>query len=248
MSGIFNPPRALQVPFNPVGNIAATNVQAMGEELDNEKVAKSGDTINGNLFIETGRFLIGSITAFVTRQGPFNVTPNVQIQSTGADASFLMARFSADGSPGRIFFSKSRGALGAYSAINSGDELGAFSFAGSDNTKMLNGASIVANFEGVLGADYAPTRLKFLTSDGSATPSVELSIGPTGNICAGPTDSEVVIDNARNHVFRRYTVGTKPDASVNAGRGAMITPTSGNERLYTSNGTDWYDGAGVVLA
>ena len=39
------------IAFTPAGNIAATNVQAALVELDNEKVAKAGDTMTGNLIV-----------------------------------------------------------------------------------------------------------------------------------------------------------------------------------------------------
>jgi hypothetical protein len=42
---------AATVTFTPAGNIAATNMQAAIVELDNEKVAKAGDTMTGNLTI-----------------------------------------------------------------------------------------------------------------------------------------------------------------------------------------------------
>jgi hypothetical protein len=42
------------ITFAPAGNIAATNVQAALVELDNEKVAKAGDTMTGNLTLPNG--------------------------------------------------------------------------------------------------------------------------------------------------------------------------------------------------
>lgn len=51
------------VTFNPAGTIAATNVQTAVQELDSEKVAKSGDTMTGNLnFSGTGLRLTGDFS------------------------------------------------------------------------------------------------------------------------------------------------------------------------------------------
>lgn len=45
-------PDAAFIKNTPAGGIAATNVQAAINELDNEKVSKSGDTMTGNLIVE----------------------------------------------------------------------------------------------------------------------------------------------------------------------------------------------------
>lgn len=49
---------ATNVSFTPAGNISATNVQAAVEELDNEKLAKAGGTVTGELLIGTGGSLV----------------------------------------------------------------------------------------------------------------------------------------------------------------------------------------------
>jgi hypothetical protein len=49
---------ASNVGFTPTGNIASTNVQGAITELDNEKVAKAGDTMTGNLAMGTGTTII----------------------------------------------------------------------------------------------------------------------------------------------------------------------------------------------
>lgn len=56
---------AATITFTPAGNIAATNVQAALVELDNEKVAKAGDTMTGNLTInKSNPSLVLQKTAF----------------------------------------------------------------------------------------------------------------------------------------------------------------------------------------
>lgn len=45
---------ATAIIFAPAGNVSATNVQAAIQELDNEKVAKAGDTMTGHLSLPTG--------------------------------------------------------------------------------------------------------------------------------------------------------------------------------------------------
>jgi len=54
MQGPPGAPSAIDVPFTPAGNIAATNTQAAIAELDAEKVKISGDTMVGHLALPTG--------------------------------------------------------------------------------------------------------------------------------------------------------------------------------------------------
>ena len=49
---------ASNVGFTPTGNIASTNVQGAIAEVDNEKIAKAGDTMTGNLAMGTGTTII----------------------------------------------------------------------------------------------------------------------------------------------------------------------------------------------
>jgi len=53
------PLSAALVPFTPAGSIAANTVQAAIQELDSEKVSKSGDTMTGTFTLNSGQFRIG---------------------------------------------------------------------------------------------------------------------------------------------------------------------------------------------
>ena len=48
---------AADIPVTPAGQLSATNVQAALQELDNEKVAKAGDTMTGPLFIDNSGWI-----------------------------------------------------------------------------------------------------------------------------------------------------------------------------------------------
>ena len=54
---VNSPPGGAGISNTPSGNIPATNVQAAINELDSEKVSKTGDTISGNLNV-TGNVLV----------------------------------------------------------------------------------------------------------------------------------------------------------------------------------------------
>lgn len=167
-----------------------------------------------------------------------DVTPNVQINSTGTAASFMMGRWSANTGPGRIFFAKSRGsAVGMHTAVAANDELGGFAFAGSDGTAFRDGAHIRAVVAGAPVSNRTPTRLVFDTTDGSAAVGARVSVEPGGELAMGPAFTPV-IDANRHHRLREYTVATLPSASP-AAQMIYVSDGSSNRRLAVSDGTNW---------
>jgi hypothetical protein len=70
-----------------------------------------------------------------------------------------------------------------------------------------------------------------------------------GNSSVTTTLLQGVVSTTTAFKLPSYTVGTVPAASTGAGCLVYISnPTTGNPRAYTSNGTNWYDGAGTLLA
>lgn len=70
----------------PAGNIASTDLQTTVNELDAEKVSKSGDTISGNLII-TGNLDIQGTTTTVDTTNLEVADKNININNGGSDAS-----------------------------------------------------------------------------------------------------------------------------------------------------------------
>ena len=174
-------------------------------------------------------------------------TPNVQINSTGAAASFLMARWGANASPGRIFFGKSRGtAIGTHAAIAANDELGGFAFAGSDGSAFRDGAHIRAVATGTQVSNRTPSRIVFDTTDGSAAVNTRVSIEPGGELAMG-TGFNTVIDANRHHRLRAYAVATLPSASP-AGQLIFVSDGSSNRHIAVSDGSDWRFADGNVVS
>jgi hypothetical protein len=140
----------------------------------------------GDKFASAGALALGNTALFTTISASGAVTPLSQVQSTGANAAFLAARFSNDANAPRLFFAKSRGASpGTHGAIASGDDLGGISLSGSDGTAMRHGASIHAIATGAAGVNGAPTKLQLDTSDGTVAPATRMEIGPNGNVAIG---------------------------------------------------------------
>lgn len=101
------------------------------------------------------------------------VTPDWQMNGTTAAASFFgLSRYSNGANSPSIYIAHSRGAtIGTHGVLSSGDQLGAFSFFGSDGTVFREGVRIVAETDGAPGASDMPGRLRVLvTPDGNVTP------------------------------------------------------------------------------
>jgi hypothetical protein len=87
---------AIAINNTPAGNISATNVQAAINELDNEKVAKAGDTMTGPLMLQPpagGAYLVinaldgqGQAMINIGMQG----NPSWQVGAQGGSGQFLI--------------------------------------------------------------------------------------------------------------------------------------------------------------
>lgn len=88
-----------------------------------------------------------------------------------------------------LFLGRSRGtANNDYTAVASGDGLGAISFQGADGTEFVEAASIRGHVDGTPGANDMPGRLMFFTTpDGSATSTERMRITSGGNLLVGTT-------------------------------------------------------------
>lgn len=75
---------AASTTFTPAGNIAATDVQAALVELDNEKVAKAGDTMTGNLVLPAGTGALPSLNfTGATTNGLSSSASNLNLSIAG---------------------------------------------------------------------------------------------------------------------------------------------------------------------
>jgi hypothetical protein len=193
----------------------------------------------GNLFGSAGG-IFGNTSFFTTSSGPGSTTtPTLQVQAPNSAASFLMARFSNDASPGRIFFAKSRGTtLGAVGATSSGDDLGAFFFAGADATAMRHGAVIKAQQTGATTTTSTPSKLEFDTADGTAGATNRMEIGPNGNVGIGVgystgTDILSVAGTLAPSADNVYTAGRSGArfAAIWAANGAIQTSDMNDKDL-----------------
>lgn len=191
------------------------------------------------MFDASRRFVIGGATAFVTELNGTSVTPNFQILANGVNASMLMARFSNDTTPGRIYFAKSRNTtVGSHTIVQADDQLGSFAFGGSDGAAIANGAFIAAFVDGSPSSNSMPTRLTFQVSpSGSEAPVEALRISSTGAITHRANAQQIV--DANSHLqLRSYAKASLPSAAT-AGQLIYVSDDTGGATPAFSDGTNW---------
>lgn len=210
--------------FTPAGNISATNTQAAIEELDDEKVAKAGDTMTGQLNI---------------------LTANLSVVGDGGAHGMEAFRYQDNTGAPFITLKKSRGSVATPTNVNGSDQAGQInmrvrvsSTGGPDNDGFYN----VANIRGfVIAATPSTTdtegQIQFLlTPPGSTTTTEILRFEhATGMSMYG---ANPVIDQNRHHQLRSYTVAGLPSAAT-AGQMIYVSNESGGAVPAFSDGTNW---------
>lgn len=137
----------------------------------------------------SGNLVVGGTSPLTTRFSTLSLTPRLGSVGSGAGTCSLGAyRFSADSSAPGIYLAKSRAATADFTAVNSGDLLGAISFAGADGVQMTEGARITAVVRGAVAADTMPTGLDFYVNPGTGTtPAIAMRLDQTGALYLGTT-------------------------------------------------------------
>ena len=152
-------------------------------------------TSNGDINITpngTGNFVLHGNLTFdssgnITKTGQLNITPTTGLSignnSTLVDGSLYVTRnsYTSTFTQGFVFaqhhttadavnftFYRSRGTGAAPTAVSNGDDLADISFVGHDGTNRATGAAISATVEGTPTLGHVPTKLSFVTDNGTA--------------------------------------------------------------------------------
>jgi hypothetical protein len=133
----------------------------------------------------SGRLLVGTSAGYgVASSG----LARFQVGSTAADIHASLTDWSNLNQGGVLAFGAARGgAVGDYTVVQNGDNLGSMRFAGADGTDLQSqGASIAAQVDGTPGANDMPGRLVFsTTADGASSPTERLRITSAGLVGIG---------------------------------------------------------------
>lgn len=126
-------------------------------------------------------------TYFYTGTG-FNATPRI-LSHTFDLFSSCVGGYSWGNSNNGVYstFGKSRGTtVGDMTIVQSGDYLSTMQFAGSDGTRMVEGARISVGVEDTPAVDSMPAFIAFSTStNGTINPAERVRISNTGNLGVG---------------------------------------------------------------
>ena len=88
-------------------------------------------------------------------------------------------------SGGGGIFRYANGSQASKAAVQNGDRLGFFVFAGYDGTTFLNTAALTAKIDGVVSAGYVPTKLVFETYTAGSPRPERMVISSSGNVGIG---------------------------------------------------------------
>jgi len=166
-------------------------------ELNDDGTASFGD---GDVNIDdSGRLLVGTDTARTNFFNNPTTTIPLQIEGTGTPSAGISAISNPGavaGNTAAVVLGKTRGSsVGSTTIVASGDELGVFSFQGSDGSEFIEAARITGIVDGTPGTDDMPGRLSFFTTpDGTSTPTEKM------RICSGSSNLDLIYINCTGRI------------------------------------------------
>ncbi len=142
-------------------------------------------TVAGNVNVNNS-LMVGYGNVITINSASFNIYPISQIATVGANASLLIMRYSNNASSPRLLLAKSRNdSPGLSGNVANKDYLGRVSFAGDNNTYIIESAIIAGRVLGTVTANAVPTGIVFETSETNNNPVERFVIDPAGNVGIG---------------------------------------------------------------
>lgn len=176
---------------------------------------------------------------------------NLLLTGETAAQSFAGIVASSSSAGHRMVFKGTRagGTIDTPTAAAGGDQ--SFTLLGSlyDGAAVRSTCSIEMIADGAVSSGVAPQRMSFWTGP-TTSRSERVRITSAGNVGIQNTSPSVPLQVGGPVRVQSYTVAGVPSAT-SSGAGSIIhvsNPSSGNPRLYSSNGTNWYDGSGTILS
>jgi hypothetical protein len=192
----------------------------------NALVVEDSANPDGSSFIvdSNGNVISGYTTSVINAGSIF--APRVQVHGFfGGGATAAVTSWSTGINVGPAFLlSRSEGGtVGTQAIVNSGDQLGRLSYAGSDGTGFIEGARIEAAVDGTPDTDDMPGRLVFsTTADGAASPTERMRITSEGNVGIATTTPSSKLHVAGDLTMSSATVATSATAGTNGDVPAQV--------------------------
>lgn len=197
-------------------------------------------TGSGQIWTQRNTIAALTIASSSTTYNFGGISPVIQVHG-GANSTTTIgaARWSADTSSGVLYLGKSRGAIGSYSAVQSGDFLGQVHAVGDDGTALQSSARIDAVATETFSGTARGSAWQFsVTTPGTVTKTIPLYVA-TSEVRPG-TDNAVTLGTSSNRwsalysvrnyytatVFDAYGSGS-PEGVVTAGIGSTYRRTDG---------------------
>lgn len=234
--------------------------------FDDEVEFDSTVTIAGTMTVDgaTGKIVVGA--ASPPTIGSLLGGENLSVAGTDAGGSVAVSRWSNDTTGPRVTLMKARStAVGTYTQIQTGDELGSIRFNAANGSTYAEGARIAALAGSSLSETSQPTFLVFYTTRNSATTATEtmrldnagrILVGATASITTGVAMTEQIHGTSASSGYAATVwanASTGPSYVFAKSRGAAVGTqviaqtgdTVGQLRFYADNGTT-FDQAATI--
>ena len=220
----------------------------------------------GARFDASQRFLVGSQTALAT-----TATGTGQIQTETVSGSVrgisIIDQVVASNSPILNFMKSRSGAVGGFTAVASGDYLGATCFNAADGTQFLQAGFVAGKATAASSANSVSAQLAFATTNAGTSPTEWMWLNPSGTLMLGSstetkntrftTKLALVSTNYTGLVMTTYsaTVAAAPFVDFNRSRGAadqsmtavVVEDYLGYLVFRGSDGTNFQTGAQIEV-
>jgi hypothetical protein len=172
-----------------------TWVRSNGGLLEMGNSNRSGTNTTGSTvraaITAAGQMLIGGNTTSIPAGGANEYS--LQVAGTGSAPlpGFAVGRWSNNTTNATVVMYKSRGtSIGSFAAVQSGDGLGSYQFAGDDGTDVQTlGAVIAAEVDATVASNQVPGRLLFYTASTAGTLTERVRINSAGRTLLSDADA-----------------------------------------------------------